>query len=484
MASPEKVTYGDFQTPDDLALQVCHRLHQLGVRPSRIVEPTCGLGAFVRSALSVFGPDSHVLAVDINAQYVESLRQRLSEIGAGENARVQQGDFFHFDWQAELPSDSDSLLVLGNLPWVTNSQLGLIGADNLPKKSNFNGGSGVDALTGKSNFDISEWMLLEIARWFQDRQGYIAILSKTAVARKLISHLEKQRASLASASIHRIDAKRHFNASVDACMLLLEFRSGAHNYDCHDYPSLQATEAQVIGFRRGVHVRDTAAFERHQDLFGKSAIRWRSGVKHDCADVMELWVAGGEYRNALDEIVDIEDVLLFPLLKSSDIAGGKTGHTERRMIVTQRAPGEPTGGIRVLAPKTWCYLENHADWFDRRKSRIYLGNPRYSLFGVGEYTFAPWKIAISGLYKSLSFRLVGPIGGRPVVFDDTVYFLPFESHDSAEAIYSYLVSDSVQEFLASLIFWEDKRPIKASVLNTLLLPETPAQLPLASLEIG
>jgi len=35
-------------------------------------------------------------------------------------------------------------------------------SENLPKKSNFQGLRGLDARTGKSNFDIAEWMLIRL----------------------------------------------------------------------------------------------------------------------------------------------------------------------------------------------------------------------------------------------------------------------------------------------------------------------------------
>lgn len=53
---------------------------------------------------------------------------------------------------------------------------------------------------------------------------------------------------------------------------------------------------------------------------------------------------------------------------------------------------------------------------------IYRGKPRFSVFGVGDYTFAPWKVAVSGFYQVPRFVKVGPMGGKPVVFDDTVSY--------------------------------------------------------------
>jgi hypothetical protein len=166
-------------------------------------------------------------------------------------------------------------------------------------------------------------------------------------------------------------------------------------------------------------------------------------------------------------VVDIEPDLLFPLLKGSDLANGKVESTTRYVVVTQKFVGESTDDIQKNSPKTWKYLASHAKPLDRRKSRIYRNQPRFAIFGVGAYTFAPWKIAICGLYKTLQFRLIGEIEGKPVIFDDTVYFLSFADEQQARKIYQLLLSPPATKFLSSMIFWDEKRPIKAGILNRL-----------------
>ena len=82
-------------------------------------------------------------------------------------------------------------------------------------------------------------------------------------------------------------------------------------------------------------------------------------------------------------------------------------------------------------------------------------------------TFAPWKVAISGFYKKISFKVVGIIERRPVVFDDTIYFLPFWSQQEAKFIAEILNSNAAKEFLTSMVFWSDKRPITINLLKRL-----------------
>ena len=119
-------------------------------------------------------------------------------------------------------------------------------------------------------------------------------------------------------------------------------------------------------------------------------------------------------------------------------------------------------------PRTFHYLHSHRREFDARKSSIYRQRDRFAVFGIGPYTFAPWKVAICGLYKRLTFAVFGPVEGRPVVFDDTVYSLAFETERaSTSCVQRLLESDAAIRFFNARIFWDAKRPITADLLRQL-----------------
>jgi hypothetical protein len=121
------------------------------------------------------------------------------------------------------------------------------------------------------------------------------------------------------------------------------------------------------------------------------------------------------------------------------------------------------------APRTWRYLEAHRDLFQARKSSIYSGRAPFALFGIGDYAFAPWKVAVSSMHRKPRFALIGPVAGKPALFDDTCYFLPFEEESEARAVAEILNSQTCQQFLASLIFEDAKRPITVELLQRLNL---------------
>jgi hypothetical protein len=468
--------YGDFQTPPELAREVCAVLARRGIVPGAVVEPTCGQGVFLEAAATRFTGAREVLGVEINPQYVTKAKERL-----GASARIELGDFFTIDWDAVLACDAGPWLVVGNPPWVTNAELGLLKSTNLPTKSNFQGHKGLDALTGKANFDISEWMLLSQIEWLRERSGWIAMLVKTSVARKLLRQVWRRKDPVGRAAIYKVDAMQHFGAAVEACLFILPVSLGDRSQDCDVFSDLGKVEPEsTIGFHDAVLVSDVESFLMHRDLLGPNRYYiWRSGVKHDCSKVMELSRDDtGKFTNGFGEKVSLEPGIVFPLLKSSDVSKGRV-RPDRFMIVTQSEIGEDTAGLCDNVPQTWRYLVEYADLLDARGSVIYRGKPRFSIFGVGPYTFAPWKVAISGFYKTFNFMKVGPMNGKPVVMDDTVYFLPCQSEMEADFIISLVRSKPFAELLGAMVFSDEKRPVTADTLKRVSLERVADRLGLA-----
>ena len=294
------------------------------------------------------------------------------------------------------------------------------------------------------------------------------MLCKTVVARKVLHYAWSQNLQVSRSAIYSIDATKHFKASVEACLLVCILEPGAASTECATYPHLKAsTHNSAFAFRDGRLVADLDAINTYGHLYGTSPLKWRSGVKHDCSRVMELRPDGGDdFENGLGEVVSLESTYLYPMLKSSELM--KPDPTPSRyMLVTQRLVGEDTPQIEYEAPRTWDYLQSHAARLDARASSIYRNRPRFSVFGVGPYSFAPWKVAISGFYKRLDFRCIGPIEGKPIVLDDTCYFLPCRTAHDARLLAELLNTKAARGFFRSFIFWDAKRPITAQLLASL-----------------
>ncbi|NMF82759.1 N-6 DNA methylase [Nodosilinea sp. P-1105] len=484
--SLDKWQFGDFQTPDELAnlaIRVLKKRHDLN--PDIIIEPTCGKGAFLRASLHEF-KYSKVVGFDINEEYVEEARKSLSRKFESNNVDIYVEDFFGMNWGSFLASSPGYILIVGNPPWVTSSELSILNSKNLPSKSNFQSRRGIEAITGSSNFDISEWMLLQHIEWLSKREGTIALLCKHSVARKVIQQARVKLGNRFSVSIYLIDTKAFFGASVEACFFVLSTNNNSSvnkspSSDCKVYRDLESNQIlYVIGERDGLILKDTKKYEKWKHLSGQNLkYIWRSGIKHDCSKVMELeQVEDGFFLNGMRRKYFLEKEYIYPLLKSSDIGNARIESCRKFVLVTQRLVGEDTGIIKDKAPNTWQYLLEHDELLKKRKSSIYKNKPPYSIFGVGDYSFKKWKVAISSLYKKLDFYLVGPIENKPVMLDDTVNFLSFETEKEAEFVHGILTSKQSLEFLDSMIFWDNKRPITIEILKRLSLHSVAKELDL------
>ncbi|HET7624750.1 MAG TPA: N-6 DNA methylase [Verrucomicrobiae bacterium] len=468
MNSNAKIEFGDFQTPQILADEICALLTKRQIVPEIILEPTCGVGSFLVAAAKTFS-NAKLFGWDINSEYIEQAGVALNQIGAAKRSSVSAKDFFKHDWETELAGIQNELLILGNLPWVTNATVSGLNGANLPAKQNFQNFRGIEARTGKSNFDISEWMLIQLIKSLRGKSATIAMLCKTAIARKLLRFAWQNDGRISKASLHRIDAKKYFNASVDACLLLVQTGSSGP-MEAAIFDNLQAqTPSKVLGLIGQDLVSDVRIYRKLKHFEGLCPYQWRSGVKHDCSSVMELWRKEKNiFRNKLDEETELESEFLFPLLKCSDLANGRI-EPNRFVLITQTRVGQDTSEILTRAPRTWNYLDSHRKLFDARKSSIYSNRIPFALFGIGDYSFAPWKVAVSGLHKIPRFLFIEPFENKPVLFDDTCYFLPFQNEDEAKIVAEILNSRPCLQFISSLLFEDSKRPITVELLERLNL---------------
>ncbi len=471
-----QIEFGDFQTPLQFASSVCRYLkNDVGLDPKYIVEPTCGVGNFLYAANKEFNPEFSY-GVEINRQYVEHTSQRL-----GTRACICHSDFFEFDF-FELKSriDNNPLLIIGNPPWVNSSVLSSLESTNAPTKSNIKQLKGMDALTGSSNFDICESIFLNLINVFKYTNTCIAFLCKTSVARNVFIELRKQSVCYSSCKMLTIDAKKIFNVNVDACLFVINLNRSLKPINrCQvSHYSNPYVNVSAFGYidEKFYSTMNNAVI----DIDGHSCFEWRQGVKHDCSKIMELTKSDHSYINGLNEEIIIEDDLVFPLIKSSHIKQSVITKFKKYVLVTQRKIKEETAYIKQEAVQTWTYLNQNIEYFRKRKSKIYNNSPEFSMFGVGDYSYQKYKIVISGFYKVPAFALC--YGVKPVMLDDTCYFLGFDDYNDAYTTLILLNSDIVRDFLLSVSFKDSKRPYTKKILQRLDFNKITRKISIADLE--
>ena len=610
---------GDFQTPNSLVTAVLEYLCPVGKPWPRVLEPTCGSGNFITGLLELQPPPREIQGIELQTMHFDWAR-KTAEQHTGSRVTIHKANIFQLNLARDLVwTEKGPLLVVGNPPWITNSELGALDSHNLPPKTNMKGLRGIDALTGESNFDITEYIWLKLLHELAHEQPTIALLCKTTVARKVLQYASAASLPIRNASIHRIDAKKYFGAAVEACLFRVELGSDERRCEATVYPSLTATEPEsVIGivgkrlvsnidsharwafadgvcpltWRQGLKHDAAAIMELTQSseglrnrlgesnfditeyiwlkllhelaheqptiallckttvarkvlqyasaaslpirnasihridakkyfgaaveacLFrvelgsderrceatvypsltatepesvigivgkrlvsnidsharwafadGVCPLTWRQGLKHDAAAIMELTQSSEGLRNRLGELVDVESDYVYPLLKGSDVFHGRHSNPLLSVIVPQRRLGDDTRQLETIAPKLWRYLAAHIDVFERRKSSIYRGQPPFALFGIGDYSFTMYKVAVSGFYKAPRFRAMGPAYGKPVILDDTCYFIPCRSAVQAALLSALLNYPACLELIHSMIFYDSKRPVTKKLLQ-------------------
>ena len=445
--------HGDVQTPDTLARAVVQRLAARGVRPSRVLEPTCGAGAFLRAVRAVYGQTLPIAGIELRERY----RDDLDTLG-DTSTSVTFADACEIDLR---PFCGDGALAVGNLPWVTTDALARIDVRG-PRRTNPKRLRGLDAVTGASSFDVAELIALRVLDALAPR-GRFAMLLKESVARRLLCELRRRSTPIAFVAVTRVDARRAFGVATDACLLELDLApDGALLTVVPVAPSLDAQPDATwyVG-------EDLIAADPLLALGAGSALGWRQGLKHDAAAVYELTRDDdGRFVNALGEEVAVEAEVVFPLVRARDLARGQ-GHDGRsHVVVPYRSLRGSEDELRARAPRLHAYLTRHATALAARRSAVYRNAPPFAQFGIGPYAFAQHKVAVSGLHREPRFAVLS--GELPVQVTDTGYALACESRADAELLATALNSERVRDALRSAIF-AGKRPVTKRLLDRLSL---------------
>lgn len=471
VSEPDRAEYGDFQTNIELANKVAFHLTTKNISPEIVIEPTCGKGNFIIASLKQFSEIKKVFGIEIYKPYVWESKFSIIDFylnNPTENKpeiSIIHSSVFDFDFKTISKENSTKeILIIGNPPWVTNSKLGSLNSSNLPKKTNFKNHNGLDAMTGKGNFDIAEYITLMMIETFQHQKGNIALLVKNAVIKNIVFDQNNNKHKIAEIEKYSIDSKKEFNVSVEASLFYCKLNSNP-TFCCAEFDFYNNSNAKLnFGWLADKFVSNLDTYSNAGQIDGKCPFEWRQGIKHDCSSIMELDRVNGHFVNGMKEEIKLENELVYGILKSSDLKNTVIKETRKYTIVTQKKVGQETNYIKYDYPKTYKYLSEHQDIFNSRKSSIYNNKPPFSIFGVGDYSFKPYKVAISGLYKTFHFTLVLPQNEKPVMLDDTCYMLGFDKLEFAVYSLILLNSETTMQFLQSITFPDAKRTFTKDVL--------------------
>ncbi|HQE92287.1 MAG TPA: N-6 DNA methylase [Anaerolineae bacterium] len=154
----------------------------------------------------------------------------------------------------------------------------------------------------------------------------------------------------------------------------------------------------------------------------------------------------GAKREVEQVTADLEPDLLYPLLRGRDVHRWQAKPSLYILMLqdpeTRRGIDEIT--VQTRWPRTWAYLKRFEKplrarsgftrYFTRKDARGKLveTGPFYSMFNVGDYTFAPWKVVWRGeVATSLVSAVISTSGSKAIIPDQTAYMVAFEDQDAA-----------------------------------------------------
>ncbi len=444
----------DYQTPLNLTDSICEYLkNDLKISPDIIIEPTCGIGNFLKSISKSF-PKKQLYGIEIDKTKLNKVDNRIPNLKLI-HADISEFKFNDFD-------RNNSYLIIGNPPWSIQQEIFKPDTNKSSLTSNFtNLRDNNDNITNL-NSDISEYIILKIIKEFKNTKSTIAFLCKKHISRNIFIKLIMQDIHYSFIKQINLNSYKKFNINSDTCLLIIQFGKKKLKSKICEVCDI-SNPSQVLykfGFKKDTFYLNV---DNIPQLDGKCQFEWNQGVKHDCAKIMEFTYENNHFINKNGNQTNIENVLIYPLIKARDLKKPFVNKTSKYILITQQKIKQDTNYIKTEAPKTWQYLNENKKYFDNRKSKVYNNTPDFSIFGIGEYAFKKYKVAISCFNKNPTFSLV--FSEKTMILDDSCCFLSFDNYDDAYITLLILNSQLVKKFLKNKAVIDSKRHYPKKLLK-------------------
>jgi SAM-dependent methyltransferase len=210
-------------------------------------------------------------------------------------------------------------------------------------------------------------------------------------------------------------------------------RFGAEPVDSDD-PTSPWLTARPRALRAIRKVLGRSGYVAHAGVYtgGANAVYWVDvvGKRPDGLVVVRNITEGAKVK--VNEVTEpIEPDLLYPLLRGRDVRRWRAEPSAWILMVQdpKRRRGIEERELRSRYPRVYGYLKKFEKtlreraafkrYFTRRDrgGGIIESGPFYSMFDVGDYTFAPWKVVWREQGSSMTAGVVGLEDGKPTVPD-------------------------------------------------------------------
>lgn len=215
-------------------------------------------------------------------------------------------------------------------------------------------------------------------------------------------------------------------------------------------PWLTARRGALKALRKVLGKSD---YEAHAGAYtgGANAVYWVDVVlkRPDGLVVVRNVTEGAKVKvNEVTEV--IEPDLLYPLLRGRDV--GRWRAEPSALILMVQDPvwrrGIDERKLQERYPLTYSYLKRFERVLRERRSRgvsdmLKRGAPFYTMFAVGDYSFADWKVVWREQASSMTACVVGPSVSGPVIPDHKLMLVDCRAEKEAHFVCALLNSNIV-----------------------------------------
>jgi SAM-dependent methyltransferase len=209
---------------------------------------------------------------------------------------------------------------------------------------------------------------------------------------------------------------------------------------------------------------------------GANAVFWLEILGERPGDLLIVsnYIEGAKKKVPRVQTV-VEKDLIFPLLRGADVSRWHASPSINILLTHEegkRLKAIPETEMQSDYPETYCYLVRLKDFLAKRAAykRYFRSDaPFYSIFNIGDYTFARWKVVWRYIATGMVCSVVGPTREEDPVIPDCKLML-CAAKSSNEAYYLAAVLNSAP---ASLIVkaYTVSTQISTHVLDYVGVPE-------------
>lgn len=511
-----RLALGEYYTPRAVA-----DLTVAAVDPAAdatVLDPGCGAGVFLTAALDarrdslpedprerVRAATERIAGIDVNPVAVKSTKlaygcalfDSLTSVDTVA-LPVYLADALGLTSESEIrvdgePVDMEFDTLVGNPPWVPWERLSdrhkRRWRDRYVDELGLQPHEGATARLGHSNDDVAvpyAWTCIHRYLRPGGRAGFV--LKRDAMrgpAGAVLRQLRVGDRSLALTGVHDFAALDPFGVGANAAVYA--FRAdrdpsfpvgttvwtpgvGTPNYESGTAfrASASATETELVPTDPDDPTTAWVRADAERAAMGECAHDIRHGLKDDATAVF------GIDRGTLPRV---DEELVYPYLQSRHIRRWGTNGHDLRLVPQRRAGEDNEATLRETYPATYDYLRDHREaLLDRQSSWLDRG-PFYSVFGLGEYTWAPYRVVWCRLGFKPEFAVVTTrsdpdVGEKQVVPGDHYMFVATDSRETAHFLCALLNAAPYRRTLRGRAS-DGKASLSKAVVSELALPAWP-----------